>query len=144
MTDDLVPYAIDRRPMPIGLDLDRLLPQQVGPYARASIEGPPLQPDGDSLYARYRSGATEIFVEFAVMSRAELAQEILRVAAGDAAGGVFPTDPTFGAIGKEPSYLKTTNANGAFFAWTRGVYYFSAHAKSGQAALDAFLQAFPF
>jgi hypothetical protein len=35
-------------------------------------------------------------------------------------------------------------ADGAFFAWTRGGYYFSAHAKGGTAALEAFMQAFPY
>jgi len=146
-----VPYGIDRRPMPTGLNLDTLLPRQVGPYTRESLrrlgsDTPPTSAqidDGNPIYAEYRSGSTKIFVEFGVSSSAEFAQEALRVAAGDVAGGEFPTDPRFGALGREPSYLKVINADGAFFAWTRGGYYFSASAPS-EAALDAFMQAFPY
>jgi len=85
-----------------------------------------------------------IFVELGVMHSVKDARDSLDVATGDAPGGVFPTDPRFGARGQEPSYLKVIDGNGAFFAWTRGSYYFSAHAKSGEAALDAFVQAFPY
>lgn len=143
MTQTAVPYQLDQRLMPSGLDLDQLLPKQVGPYTRASVEGAPIKVDGNSVYAHYRSGATEIFVEFAVASSAANAQSILETAAGETFGA-FPTDPRVGVIGREPSYLKVTDADGAFFAWTRGGYYFSAHAKSGQTALDAFMQAFPY
>ncbi len=150
MLNGPAPYGIEKRPMPSGLDLDQLLPKQVGPYTRTSIElagQPNAQPvvkiDGDSLYAHYRSGGTEIFVEFAVTSSAADAQAILDVAAGETTDR-FPTDPRFGSMGTEPSYLKVNNESGAFFAWTRGGYYFSANANSGEADLDAFMQAFPY
>lgn len=141
------PYGIERRPMPNGLNLDQLLPKQVGPYTRVLIEKseqrgvPPtsIQVDGNSIYATYRAGASEIFVEFAVNSSAANAQAALDTAASEVVGGKFPTDPKVGSIGTEPSYLKY----GTFFAWTRGGYYFSASAKS-DAALDAFTQAFPY
>jgi hypothetical protein len=35
--------------------------------------------------------------------------------------------------------LKVIDAGGAFFVWTRGAYYFSGHAKGGEAQLDAFM-----
>jgi hypothetical protein len=54
----------------------------------------------------------------------------------------FPDVPQRCALKTEPSYLRTVNKLGAFFAWTRGGYYFSAHAKMGEADLDAFMQAF--
>ena len=34
--------------------------------------------------------------------------------------------------------------DGAFFAWTRGGHYFSAHAKGGPDELNAFVLAFPY
>jgi hypothetical protein len=152
MTNTSTPYGIDRRPMPTGLNLEQLLPKQVGAYSRVLLEKseqrgvPPssIQVDGNSVYATYRAGGNEIFVEFGVNSSAANAQSILDTAAGDVVGGVFPTDPRFGSMGTEPSYLKVNNADGAFFAWTRGSYYFSASANSGEAALDAFMQAFPY
>jgi len=151
MLQGTAPYGIEKRSMPTGLDLEQLLPKQVGPYTRTSMEraskqGVPatsVELDGDSIYAHYRSGAKDIFVEFAVTSHAADAQATLEVAAGDT-GGVFPTDPQLGSMGTEPSYLKVINADGAFFAWTRGGYYFSASAKSGEGDLDAFVKAFPY
>lgn len=152
MLNGTAPYGIEKRPMPTGLDLDQLLPKQVGPYTRVMLEKSEqrgvtptgIEIDGNSVYATYRNGANEIFVEFGVNSSAKNAQSVLEVAAGDAAGGVFPTDPHFGSMGTEPSYLLVTNTDGAFLAWTRGGYYFSAAAKNSQAALDAFMNAFPY
>jgi hypothetical protein len=145
------PYGIDHRPMPAGLDLDQLLPPQIGTYTRESVRmamhpnvQPVIQTDGESVYAEYRAGSATIFVELGSNSNAAGAQLALDAAVGDAAGGVFPADPHFGARRQEPSYLKVIDADGAFFAWTRGGYYFSAWSKSGEGPLDAFMQAFPF
>ena len=153
MSTASAPYGIDKRPMPTGNNLDQLLPKQVGPYGRERLHSPtsqnqkPEEIEGtieDPIYADYRAGTATIFVELGVMHSVKDARDSLDVATGDAPGGVFPTDPRFGARGQEPSYLKVIDGNGAFFAWTRGSYYFSAHAKSGEAALDAFVQAFPY
>ncbi|HEX7295048.1 MAG TPA: hypothetical protein VF251_04790 [Pyrinomonadaceae bacterium] len=145
------PYGIEKRPMPSGLDLDALLPKEVGPYTRTLLERSDqrgvtptsIEVDGSSVYATYKAGDKEIFVEFGVTANPENAQSILDTAAGETTDK-FPTDPRFGSIGTEPSYLKVNNESGAFFAWTRGGYYFSANAKGGEADLDAFMNAFRF
>jgi hypothetical protein len=145
------PYGIEKRGMPSGLNLDQLLPKQVGPYTRTLLEKSEqrgvtptsINVDANSVYATYTVGGREVFVEFAVNSNAENAQSALDVAAGEVTDK-FPTDPRFGSIGTEPSYLKVDNESGAFFAWTRGGYYFSANAKGGAADLDAFMQSFPY
>jgi hypothetical protein len=145
------PYGIEKRPMPTDLNLDALLPKQVGPYTRTLLERSEqrgVQPssieiDGSSVYATYKSGDKEIFLEFAISSSAQNAQTTLDLAASEATVS-FPTDPRFGSISTEPSYLKVNNESGAFFAWTRGGYYFSASAKGGEADLDAFMQSFPY
>ena len=145
------PYDIEKRPMPSGLNLDELLPKQVGPYVRALLERSDqrgvaptsIEVDGSSVYATYKDGSKEIFVEFGVNSSAENAQATLDNAATETTDQ-FPTDPRFGSIWTEPAYLKVNNESGAFFAWTRGKYYFSASAKGGDADLDAFMRAFPF
>jgi len=145
------PYGIEKRPMPTGVNLDELLPTQVGPYTRTLLErsdqrGVPatsVEIDGSSLYATYKAGGKEIFVEFAVDASAVNAQATLETAAGES-NAQFPTDPRFGSIGTEPSYFKSNDESGGFFAWTRGNYYFSASAKGGEADLDAFVHAFPF
>lgn len=147
------PYGIDKRPIPTGNNINQLLPPLVGPYTREGLHTPSikdLKPEeiggaiDEPIYADYRAGNATIFVELGIMYSVKNARDSLEVAAGDAAGGVFPTDPRFGARGQEPSYLKVIDGNGAFFAWTRGNYYFSAHAKSGESDLDAFVQAFPY
>lgn len=145
------PFGVEKRPQPTGLNLDELLPKQVGAYTRTLLERSEqrgvtptgIQVDGESVYATYKSGVKEIFVEFAVASTAESAQEILVTAAGDTTGR-FPKDPRFGSLGTEPSYLRLNNKSGEFYAWTRDKYYFSASAKGGTADLDAFMQAFPY
>jgi hypothetical protein len=145
------PYGIEKRPMPTGLNLDELLPKQVGPYTRTLLDKssqrgvPPssIEIDGESLYATYMAGDKEIFFEFAVCSTAHNAQMGLDVAASESTDK-FPVDPRFGSMGTEPSYLKVNNESGAFFAWTRGGYYFSASAKRAEADLDAFMQSFPY
>lgn len=102
-----------------------------------------IEVNGDSIYAVYKVGSKEVFVEFSVSSNLQTAQETLMVAARNTTGK-FPKDPRVGSIGTEPSYLKANNKFGAFFGWTRGQYYFSASAKGGEADLDAFMRGFPY
>ncbi|MFQ5810941.1 MAG: WD40 repeat domain-containing protein, partial [Armatimonadota bacterium] len=56
-----IPYGVAQRPMPQGGDLNVLLPQQVGPYARRSIRPP--RDMRNPIYANYGSGAATVFVE---------------------------------------------------------------------------------
>ena len=146
------PYGIEKRPMPTGLELDTLLPKQVGPYERVKLEKSEqrgttpdsISVDGSGVYATYRNDDKEVFVEFSIASSAEYAQSSWDVVVGDANEGIYPTDPRIASFRTEPSYLKVVNDNGAFFAWTRGGYFITAHAKSGEVALDAFMNAFPY
>jgi len=146
------PYGIEKRPMPAGLDLNTLLPKQVGPYERVKLEkseergttADSISVDGNGVYATYRNGDKEIFVEFSIASSAEYAQSSWDVVVGDANEGIYPTDPHFASFRTEPSYLKVVNKDGAYFAWTRGGYFITADAKGGEVALDAFMNAFPY
>jgi hypothetical protein len=145
------PYEIEKRPMPNGLNLDELLPKQVGPFSRTLVEksdkrgetATSIEVDGNSVYATYKAGDKEVFLEFAIGSKAESAQSVLELAAGEMLGK-FPSDPSVGSIRTEPSFLRVADSSSGFFAWTRGNYYFSVDAKGGQADLDEFMQAFPF
>jgi hypothetical protein len=145
------PYGVEKRPMPDGLVMDELLPKQVGPYTRMSLEKSEhrgviptkVEVNGESIYAVYKVGPKEVFVEFSVSTSPQTAQETLAVAARNTTGK-FPKDPRVGSISTEPSYLKANTKSGAFFGWTRGKYYFSASAKGGEADLDAFMEGFPY
>jgi hypothetical protein len=146
------PYGIESRPMPTGTDLETLLPKRVGSYERVMLEqsesrgttADAISVDGNGVYATYRNGNKELFVEFSVASSAEYAQSSWDVVVGDANEGIYPTDPRVASFRTEPSYLKVVSDNGAFFAWTRGGYFITAHAKGGEADLDAFMNGFPY
>ena len=137
-----VPYQIDRRPMPGGERLETLLPGQVGPFRRATLD----EPDdvrNTPIYATYRSGSVKIFVELGICDDPAGAQRALATAKAET-DAEFPDAPQQFSANTEPSFLHTRTPLGAFFAWTRGHYYFSAHARSGQQDLDRFLEAFPY
>ena len=128
-----VPYGIDKRPMPTGDDLETLLPRQVGQFGRGEI------PRRDSeVNVTYRAGESEISVEFGISDSADAAQEGLTIVKGNTTGLDIAIQAW--SIGTEPSFLK---AGHVLMVWTRGGYYFSAHAES-EADLDAFMEAFPY
>jgi hypothetical protein len=150
--DGKAPYGIESRPLPTGTDLDVLLPKQVGPYSRVILERSEqrgttptsIEVDGNSVYATYKNGEKEVFIELSIASSPEIAQSNWDVVVGDANEGTYPTDPQFGSFRTEPSYLKVVNSDGAFFAWTRGPYFITANAKGGESDLAAFMNAFSY
>jgi len=136
------PYAVEKRPLPQSDDLDVLLPQRVGPFERQGIRAL-----GDihrlPIYAEYQAGGAEVFVELGICDDPEQAQEGLMTAKRET-DAEFPDEPQRFVCGQDPSFLQARNKLGAFMAWTRGSYYFSAHAKGGEADLDLFMEAFPY
>ena len=137
-----IPYGVDRRAMPISEDLERLLPQRVGPFERRSVR---LLGDihRDPIYAEYQSGNVGVFVELGICGDPGRAQEGLLTAKRET-DAEFPDEPQQFVCGQDPSFLKTSNKLGAFMGWTRGGYYFSAHAKGGETDLNVFMEAFPY
>src|SRR5690349_15458710 len=131
MTAEL-PYGLAGRPLPAGNDVERLLPRQVGGFSR-----PPIQPGGPGMptYAEYRQGAATVFVELggcADPADARCALDPARDEVGGSGPGRLHVEGPDGAC------LRTVGSDGAFLAWTRGRYYFSAHAKGGETDLAAF------
>ena len=67
--------------MPTGLNLDELLPKQVGPYTRTLLEKSnqrgvtpsSIEIDGNSVYATYLAGSKDL-CRFSVTSTADNAQ----------------------------------------------------------------------
>jgi hypothetical protein len=133
-----MPYGMAGRPMPAGNDPERLLPRQVGGFARPAIKpGGPGMP----IYAEYRQGAATIFMELGIGADANDARAILDTAR-DEAGAAGPG--SLFAEGPDGACVRTVDAGGAFLAWTRGRYFFSAHARGGENDLAAFAQVFPY
>jgi hypothetical protein len=130
-----IPYGIPNRPLPEGTSLDRLLPPRVGNFVRDPIKPPGK---GMPIYADYRRGPTGIFMELGICDDARDAYSAVQTAAGET--GIEDQIVESAGI----SCLHMVNADGAFIAWTRGRYYFSAHAKGGAKDLDEFMAAFPY
>jgi hypothetical protein len=133
-----IPYSIDQRPMPQSDDPEILLPRQVGPYIRKQLDLPE-DIRIDSIDVEYRSGWSFITVELAICDDRSGALRVLWTARREAGAESLDEGQVF-SDREDPSFLKLED----FMAWTRGRYYFSAHASGGKAALDAFMTAFPY
>lgn len=138
---DALPYGIDQRPMPEGENLDVLLPPHVGSYIREPIKTPART--NTPIYANYRRGAATVFLELGICDDAGGAQMALATAEAET-DAEFPDVPQVFIKKRGISCLRTVNRLGAFLAWTRGRYYFSAHAQGGEEDLDEFMEAFPY
>lgn len=84
-----------------------------------------------------------MFVELGICGDPEKAQKALGRAKAET-GAEFPDRPQLFVKWQDDLCLKTVDRHGAFVAWTRGSYYFSAHALGGEMDLEAFITAFPY
>lgn len=140
--DDPGPYGIDARPVPDSLDVERLLPVQVGPFRRAWVDH---RADLQHVptYAQYQSAEGEVFVELGVQASPADARQGLLTARAETVGS-FADVTQSSSMNTEPSYYRASTPQGEFFAWTRGRYYFSAHVRGSRDLLDQFMEAFPY
>lgn len=143
-----VPYSLDRRPLPTGRDPEDLLPERIGNFQRESIQVPD-DLDASSVYANYRNGPSEVFMEMAICGSPKGAQRVLHIAKTEGADVVEAVLAS--SFGTEPSFQKVKINNprmarlgqGTGMTWTRGGYFFNAHA-SDDAGLDEFMESFPY
>jgi hypothetical protein len=56
----------------------------------------------------------------------------------------LPAEPLFWALQGEKSFLLGLSGPGFVYAWTQGPWLFVAQSPQGRAALDEFMQAFPY
>jgi uncharacterized membrane protein YozB (DUF420 family) len=137
---DGIPYRIDQRPLPSGEDLEALLPARVGPFRRTSIKERGLN---KPIYAEYHSQHGEVFVELGICHDPAEARRGVETSKAET-DAEFPEATHRLSLETEPSFFLTDTPRGAFLSWTRGRYYFSAHAKHGEADLNRFIAAFPY
>ena len=147
--DGPIPYQIDQRPVPSGEDLEILLPDQVGPFRCADMDDPDDVRNAQ-IYAEYRcdkgemfSDAGKIAVELGVCDDPASAQRGVETSMAETLAE-YPDAAQLLSLKTEPSFFKTLTPRGAFMSWTRGCYYFSAHAPYGEEGLDRFMEAFPY
>jgi hypothetical protein len=136
---DAIPFQIDQRPMPSSEDLETLLPARVGPFQRAAIRERGLD---NPIYAEYHSQHGEIFVELGICRDESEARRAVETSKAET-DAEFPDAAQRLSLNTEPSFFMTDTPRGAFMSWTRGRYYFSAHA-SGETDLNRFVGAFPY
>lgn len=143
-----VPYAVDERPMPESEELEQLLPERVGPFERAEIcAGRNLH--GDPIYVEYTAGQHAVEMELGVCRTPDDAQQGVRTYIAESADVCIATEAV--SVGTEPSFHKGKFDNPRMgergkrvgVAWSRGRYYFSAGARTGD-ILDTFMTAFPY
>lgn len=140
------PYGIDERPLPLGADIDKLLPVRVGSFERKPTTFPE-DVNIDQVYLSYSAvGHSGISVEFGSCRDAASAQRVIHVVQAE---GADVTEATLAiSLDTDPSYLKVRTDNprmgkGIGFAWTRGSYFFSI-SSSSEKSLNAFMAAFPY
>ncbi|MCH5378254.1 MAG: hypothetical protein JJ992_30220 [Planctomycetes bacterium] len=141
-----VPFQRDERPMPAGDDPEQLLPRQVGIFVRDDLdEVDPGRVRDLPIYANYQHGRRTIFVELGICDDAAAARQGV-ITSQRETEAEFPDSAARNrvSIGGDPSFFQAEVRQGAFVSWTRGRYYFSAHARGGRADLDAFMANFPY
>jgi hypothetical protein len=136
-----VPYNITARRMPAGTDFNTILPAYVGAFKRTGYKAPQPGLDGEAIY---RFGKKEIFMLFSISETRKDLKEIMETIHTEIKEAKT-TDDRIISLKSDPAYIKFTGPTIAFFAWTRGLYCFSADSKGGdKKTLDQFMQAFPY
>ncbi|HVG15353.1 MAG TPA: hypothetical protein VM935_10340 [Chitinophagaceae bacterium] len=135
------PYNIHQRPLPVGEHFEKLLPKKVGLFSRITIKEPAPGFDGEAVY---QNGKDEVFMLFSLSAdrkdQKETMQTIFTETKENAIGEQRQT-----SLKTDPMYIHLIGKGIAFFAWTRGLYCFSADSKGGDpTALKIFMEKFPY
>jgi hypothetical protein len=132
-----VPFELDKRVMPVGRDLEKLLPKNVGEFTRHDFEL--SRPEDEDLNVTYRSGDDLIVVGLRLPGTDDDAQDGVRATRREALIAGLDLSNGLYSVGSEPSYLRLP----AFMSWSRGSYFFYADAATPD-ALSRFMRAFPY
>jgi len=129
------PYGLPSRPLPPNILAETLVPATVGDFTRNS-----LGPVSGAQQGMYSASGMQVVLRAARYGSAANAQA--QVAAIGRQTGDFTTRVI--VTGQDPSFVNSLRADGrARLTWSHGPYFFDVQAAS-QAALDRFMQAFPY
>ncbi len=138
---DEVPYGTTAKKQPMGTDFKQLIPSKVGAFTRIDYTAPAPGLDGE---ATYRSGTKEIFMLFSKADTKKDVKETMETVRDEVIENKT-TDARVISLKTEPAYIHFIGPRIAFFAWTRGLYCFSADSKNGdKKVLEEFMKAFPY
>jgi hypothetical protein len=135
----VVPYGIDKRPLPKGEDVNVLAPPVVGDFKRPAFPKGTKIPADEDVTVEYTSGADKVSFGFGIPSTPEDAREAVKLTREEAIQSKIDRKGERYSFDREPGYYKTAK----FMSWSRGGYFFYADASS-PAALDRFMKAFPY
>jgi hypothetical protein len=137
--DGGAPFGIDRRPMPQGTDLEKLLPATVGGFRRDALPKDAKLASDEDLNVTYRSGADSVDVGLSKPDTVEDVREAIKVSREEGVRSGVPMSGARYSLRTDPAYFQA----GDFIAWSRGTWFFYAKASS-PAALARFMGAFPW
>jgi hypothetical protein len=138
-TATTIPYGIDKRPKPRGMDFEKLLSVNVGSFRRVSYIAPEGIQRGSAIY---QSSSVKVNMQFGREKSQEDLQQTFRMLVSDATANGRLKVKTL-SMGTDPSYVRMVDEQSCYFAWTRGLYFFTVDAKSDK-DVDAFMQLFPY
>ncbi len=136
-----IPYNTAAKQQPSGTDFSKLIPLKVGSFNRISYKDPAPGLDGE---ATYRFGSKEIFMLFSKADTRKDLKETMQTIREEVEENKT-TEARAIELKSDPAYIHFIGPKIAFFAWTRGLYCFSADGKNGdKKALEEFMKAFPY
>ena len=136
-----IPYKTSNKAMPAGIDFNKLIPLRVGNFERVDFTPPAPGLDGE---ATYRFGKKEIFMLFSKADNSNDLRETMETIKDEVKDNKT-TDARTISMKTDIAYIHFLGPKIAFFAWTRGLYCFSADSKNGdKKTLEEFMSAFPY
>ncbi|HJU83195.1 MAG TPA: hypothetical protein VJ600_03205 [Holophagaceae bacterium] len=130
------------KPLPQGANWSALVPPTVGAWHRVSLKEPRPGFDGE---ARYEGGGQSFFLLFGKAKDASDLKGILTTVEQESREPAKDLVEPEKVVLTGPSLQVYRHAKrGPFYAWTRGLYYFSVETKEGAPVLRAFVKAFPY
>jgi hypothetical protein len=135
------PYGVDKRPLPTGMQFEKLLPEKVGAFERTQFKEPQPDLDGEAIY---KNGNEEVFLLFSLANDATDVKETMKTIFAETKNEAVSEFRDV-SLKTNPAYIHLIGKKIAFFAWTRDNYCFSADSKDGNlATLKTFMESFPY
>jgi hypothetical protein len=137
------PYGLAARSAPVAPSAEVVLPEQIGPFTRASVRGD-IEHD-DEVYATYSDGTVSVEVTAGLTAGPDEAREGVKTAR-DVISRTHRKDfaSLIESLDGDPAYVRVSEGELHFIAWNRERFFFSVDSKSGAAGLDRFMKVFPY
>jgi hypothetical protein len=134
-----VPFNRDKQPAPTGADWNSMIPSKLGSFDRIAFQLP--EPGNDGA-AYYKKGKQIVYLSFTRLNGEKQIDEYMKVAKGDVMRSTAEIHKS--EFSGETRYVYYRQKDKAFFAWTRGNYYFDVMVEGDVAAMDEFMNLFSY